>query len=158
MTLRFITFILLLTLVLAACGTQSTPEPTTEPQPEPTQPAEASAAEAEETPELSDIAQAGQVVFEQFYEEVGFACVTCHYINSDNRLLGPGLLSIEDRFEDYDVETDDLEMYILESIVAPRDFNVPAESPYPENIMPDTYGEFLSEEDLDALVAYILAF
>ena len=66
------------------------------------------------------------------------------------------MLSIEDRFEDYDVEAESLESYIYESIVDPKAFIVPDESPYPENIMPATYAEILSEDEIDALVAYIL--
>lgn len=156
MTLRNITIILLLTVALTACGTESTPEPTIEPSPDPAPPEET--IEAEETPELSEAAQAGKVIFEQFYDEVSFSCVTCHYINSDNRLLGPGLLSIEERFEDYDVEQNNLAEYIRHSITNPRDFIVPDESPFPENIMPDKYGDIFSDEDLDALVAYILSY
>lgn len=154
MILRQIPIILLLTTLLTACGTASTPQPTAEPTPEPEQ----VEATAEVTPELSEVAQAGQVLYEQFYQEAGFSCLTCHYINSDNRLLGPGLLSIEDRFDTYDVEADDLESYIRASITNPRDFIVPDESPYPDNIMPDMYDELFTDDELDALVEYILSF
>jgi len=156
MTSRQITLIVLLTLALTACGTQSTPAP--QPTTEPTEETVTQEATAEVTPELSELALEGKAVFERFYDEVSFACVTCHYASSDNRLLGPGLLSIEERFEDYDTEEDDLEAYIRASILNPRDFIVPDDSPYPENIMPTTYEDILSDDDLDALVAYILSY
>lgn len=153
MTIKSLTLTLILTLLLAACGAASTPEP--EPTDAPT--ATPEPVEAEATPELSDKAAAGKVLFETFYEDVSFSCATCHYVNTDNRLLGPGLLSIEDRFDDYDVDDETLEAYIMTAIVNPRVFIVPDESPYPENIMPATYGDLFTDDELDALVAYILA-
>lgn len=155
MTIRHL-FYLLTIATLTACGTNatSTPQPTKEATIE----AAVEATEVEVTAETDPLVLAGKVTFEQFYEDVSFSCSTCHYINSNDRLLGPGLLSIEDRFEDYEVEDEDLESYISTSILNPKLFIVPAESPYPENIMPTTYGDLFSEEELDELVAYILSF
>jgi len=159
MTLRHFILYLITILAITACGSQATPAPDPTNEPPTADASSVSEATAEVTPELSALALEGKVVFEQFYEDVSFACSTCHYINSDDRLLGPGLLSIEDRFEEYDIEDDDdLEDYIIASIVNPRDFIVPDDNPYPENIMPITYGDFLTEDELDALVAYILSF
>lgn len=154
--LRYIIYSLIILLV-SACGTQATatPVPTVAPTPEEVE----EAASAEVTPDLDDpLIALGKETFENFYEEVSFACSTCHYVNSDDRLLGPGLLSIEVRFDEYDIDEDDLEDYIEASIIDPKEFIVPDESPYPENIMPTTYGELFDEEELDALIAYILAF
>lgn len=146
---------LLIIATFTACGTNATSTP------QPTKEATIEAiveATVEVTAEADPLVLAGKTTFTQFYEDVSFSCSTCHYINSNDRLLGPGLLSIEDRFEDYDVEDEDLESYIRTSILNPKLFIVPAESPYPENIMPTTYGDLFSEEEIDELVAYILSF
>ena len=143
--------------LMVGCGTRSTPtpqptaKPTDEPLPTPTE----ESMEAVELPE--DVAK-GKVLFSEFIEEVGFACATCHYTNSDTRLLGPGLLSIEERFADYDVDVDTVELYIKQSILNPGVFIVPDDAPYPENLMPRNYASFLSDDDLDKLITYILSF
>lgn len=99
----------------------------------------------------------GETLFTQFYSEVGFSCASCHYINSDMRLLGPGLLSVEERFETYETDAATLEAYLTESILIPQAFIVPDDSPYPENLMPRTYGDIFSEEEIAELVHYIIA-
>ena len=139
--------LILIVVLVAGCGTEP-PSPTSAPTAEPT------ATEASEAP--VDVSQ-GEALFYQFVEDTGFACKTCHYPNSDERLLGPGLLSIAERFESYDIEADDIESYITESIKDPTAFIVPDDSPFPENIMPATYSEVFTDEELDALVDYILS-
>ena len=47
----------------------------------------------------------------------------------------------------------DSETYIRESILDPADFNV---VDYPDGIMPESLKEDLTEENLDAVVAYLL--
>lgn len=140
---------LLFILILAGCGSNATPTPapTIEPAVLPTH---------EATEEVID--SPGKVLFEQFQEAVGFACVTCHYVQSDNRLLGPGLLNIEQRFEEYDVEAESLEAYMHESILSPAAFIVPADPPFPANIMPRTYGDVFTDEEIDEIITYILSF
>lgn len=149
MRLQLLIFTLIVSLI-TACSSQD----------ESTPPAEATNTAipaAEATPDVVS-ASLGEELFNRFYEEVGFSCANCHYTNSDTRLLGPGLLSIEERFESYEVEAESLETYLVESIVAPEVFIVPDDSPYPANLMPRTYGELLTEDEIDALVEYILSF
>jgi len=151
---KHIVVIMSVLVVATGCGADSTPEPsvvlTVEtpnvPTFEPTTVADAGNADSE-----------GKILFETFREEVGFSCVTCHYIHSDNRLLGPGLLSIEARFATYDTDVPDLETYIRESILMPEVFITPADPPFPENIMPRTYADVFTDEEIDALVEYILS-
>ena len=45
-------------------------------------------------------------------------------------------------------------LYLYNSNIAPNDYIV---SGYPENIMPQNYGETISQEDLADLLAYLLA-
>ena len=145
--------ILILTLALVAgCGTN----PPAQPTPKPTLPA----TPTEEAPTVIDSVESaspGEILFNEFMGEVGFACSTCHYPSSDDRLLGPGLLNIEDRFETYELEVDDLETYIKQSIQDPSAFIVPSDSPYPPNLMPRTYSDILSDDQVDLLVEYILS-
>lgn len=119
-----------------------TPEPTTIPTEEPV----LSAAEAQLV--------FGNQVFHTMNES-GFACVTCHY-TSERRLLGPGLANIEERAFEYNPD-DDIVVYIRNSIIAPTDFITPADPAFPENLMPRNYADLLSNEEIDALVVYILS-
>jgi cytochrome c553 len=86
-----------------------------------------------------------------------WACSLCHNTGAV-RLVGPGMGGIEARFAAYNLNVP-LENYIHDSIVHPNDFIVPADSggAYPPNLMPQNYGELLSEQDLSDLVAYILS-
>ncbi len=111
----------------------------------------------EETPEAVNESP-GRLLFEQFREEVGFACATCHYVSSDNRLLGPGLLSVESRFQSYDIEVENVESYLRESIVTPDAFIAPGEQAYPENIMPRIYADILTDDEINEIIDYILSF
>lgn len=96
----------------------------------------------------------GNTVFHETNES-GFACVTCHY-TSERRLLGPGLANIAVRAADYQPDVD-IAVYVRNSIITPTAFFTPADPAYPANIMPRNYAEILSEEEIDALVAYILS-
>lgn len=147
MFLRIIT-VMLVSVIMAGCGTSaSTPVPTKTPEPEPTV-----SAQQETVPQTN-----GEVLFNTFVEKVGFACATCHYTDSDRRLIGPGLLSIATRFEGYEVEAENLESYLRESILDPHAFLVPETPAYPDNLMPDRYSEIFTEDEIKDLVDYILS-
>jgi mono/diheme cytochrome c family protein len=104
------------------------------------------------TPDNSPRGQ-GEVLFNSSLG--GIACSTCHY-SSERRLIGPGLAGLAERFESYGLEGT-VEEYIHSSIVDPRAFIAHGEPAFPENIMPVNYGELLSEEDIENLIAYILS-
>ncbi|MEO0562614.1 MAG: cytochrome c [Chloroflexota bacterium] len=87
-------------------------------------------------------------------------CSSCHSVDAARvRLVGPGLYAIGS----HDVErieesgAGNVVEYILVSIVEPQAYITPGDDagPYPENLMPQNYGDVLSEEELDALTAYI---
>ena len=143
MMIRLFTLILLVSM-LSACD--SSDDATLDPLDSVTE-------EATEAVEISE----GERIFTTFYDDAGFSCLTCHAVDSDTRRLGPGLLSIEARFETYSIEVVDLDTYIREAIVDPAAFIVPSESPYPVNIMPRNYAEILTEQEIDDLVDYILS-
>jgi len=128
----------------------------------------------------------GEVLFTAVQPENGFACATCHRTDSTERLVGPGLLGVgslthdpsahEDSeagaMGDMDMEAtdehadaeateeahtertvEDVVAYLRTSITHPNDFIVPG---YPESLMPQTYGEILTEAEIDDLIAYLL--
>ena len=79
-------------------------------------------------------------------------CQTCHSLESNVTSFGPtlrGLAAIaETRIEGMDAEA-----YIRQSIIDPNAFIVQG---YQMNIMPIVYGDNLSDEDIDALIAFIM--
>jgi mono/diheme cytochrome c family protein len=94
---------------------------------------------------------AGETIFTTFYAEANFACNTCHLVNSEAQLIGPGLLNVSTRAEDR-VPGESAEEYIRNSILHPSDFVV---SGFPDMLMPHVYPDVLSDADLDNLVAYL---
>lgn len=73
----------------------------------------------------------------------GLGCIGCHVINGEGGGVGPELTNIyADKGEDY----------VRESILAP---NAVVAEGYQPNIMPQNFGERLSEMNLDDLVAYL---
>jgi cbb3-type cytochrome c oxidase subunit III len=71
----------------------------------------------------------------------GLGCVACHMINGDGGAVGPELTNVYDKGEDY----------IKESILMP---NAVLSEGYQGNIMPQTFGEQLSDDNLNDIVAY----
>jgi mono/diheme cytochrome c family protein len=143
----------------------------------------------------------GEVLFNTMKAEVGFACATCHRVDTTERLIGPGLLGIgnpehdpsehdmnamdtekddghtagghgetetegesngestghtthtETPSDDSDMAGNDPVEYIRTSILHPSEFLVPG---YPDNLMPKTYGEIYTEDEINDLVAYLM--
>jgi mono/diheme cytochrome c family protein len=93
----------------------------------------------------------GKEIFNTFYDPVSFSCATCHLAISEERLIGPGLLNIADKAGSY-VPGQTAEQYIHESIVNPSAYVVPD---YPDGLMPQVWGDILSEQDIQDLVAYL---
>jgi mono/diheme cytochrome c family protein len=93
----------------------------------------------------------GQELFNQFIDQVSFACATCHHPTTEERLIGPGLLNISTRAESR-VPGETAEQYIHQSIVNPSAFLVPD---YPDGLMPQVYGEVFSEQDIQDIIAYL---
>ena len=71
----------------------------------------------------------------------GLGCVACHMINGVGGAVGPDLTKVYDKGEDY----------IKESILMP---NAVVVEGYQPNIMPQNFGERVSDQDLNDLVAY----
>jgi cytochrome c2 len=128
-------------------ATPTTP-PTETPMPEPT-------AFGASDPLYDEVAAAdvahGEELFNNIIEGASLACSNCHYIDSEEMLVGPGQLNLlyraADRVEDQGPYT-----YMYNSIVHPNDYIVEG---YPEMVMPQNYEELLSEQDLYDIVAYM---
>ncbi len=80
-------------------------------------------------------------------------CQSCHSIDGATR-VGPtwqGLFGSDRPLADGTTALAD-EAYLLKAIIDP---NVQIEQGFPANVMPQDYGERLTEEEINALIAYI---
>ena len=84
--------------------------------------------------------------------DTGFACANCHNANSDATLVGPGLLDIPNTATTR-VEGELPETYLYNSIVTPSEYLVEG---FVDNLMPQTYTEIYSEEQIHDIVAYLM--
>jgi mono/diheme cytochrome c family protein len=125
----------------------STPAPATNTAVPTTAPTEAEASAAGPTGDPEN----GQVLFNQFIPAANFACSTCHLVDSEAQLIGPGLLNVAERAESRVPGQSALE-YLHNSIVHPSDYVV---ENYPDMLMPQVYGTALTEAEIDDLVAYL---
>lgn len=99
---------------------------------------------------------AGQAAFELMRAEVGFACVTCHYVDQPGRLIGPSLQGVSERAATR-VEGQSAVEYLRNSILHPNDYLVEDETgEYPPSLMPQTYADVLTEQEVNDLIAYLL--
>lgn len=94
--------------------------------------------------EISPEVEAGQRIFQA-------NCSACHSTEKNVVLVGPSLAGISKHAGEV-VEGLSAEEYIRESVLDPAAY---LNEGY-QNVMPATFGQQLDEEDLDALVAYLL--
>lgn len=139
---------LLLTLLLTACGSNTpptvTPVPTATPIP------------ATATPDKQTSVERGLILFTMMQKEAGFACITCHYPYSDDRLIGPGLLGLAERVPDYNPNLS-VAAYLHASIVDPDVFLAPGEPAYSARVMPAKYGDIFTEAEINDLIAFLMS-
>jgi mono/diheme cytochrome c family protein len=132
--------------------TAPTATPTTEPPTATSVPPTEAATEAVVSSEsVPGDAAHGEELFNTFQAQVSFACATCHHFDSEDRLIGPGLLNISTRAETR-VEGESAYDYIHNSIVNPSAFVVPD---YPDGLMPQIYSQILTEQDIEDIIAYL---
>lgn len=105
---------------------------------------------------VSDVDEAVLALGETLYQN-GFgdapACSTCHIIQKDSSSTGPSLVNLHEVAE-YRVDGLDAAAYVRQSIVDPNAYIV---SGYTANFMFPNYDQVLDSEQIDALVAYVLA-
>ena len=93
----------------------------------------------------------GKEYYNTVRAEVNFACATCHHFDSETQLIGPGLLNISTRAETR-VAGESAYEYINNSIVNPGVYVVEG---YPDGLMPRTYKDVWTEEQLNDIIAYL---
>jgi cytochrome c2 len=84
--------------------------------------------------------------------EGAIPCAGCHSHTNDTRMVGPGLLSVAQRAATR-VEGMSAAEYLHQSIVDPSAFVVAGYI----NMMPKDFGTIYTEEEIDALVAFMLS-
>lgn len=95
----------------------------------------------------------GAALFTTMFSEVGFACATCHRVDSDEQLVGPGLLNVASHAAGH-IPGLSVEEYLYQSITDPGAYVVPG---FPDNLMPRTYRELFTDEQIGDLMAYLLS-
>ena len=98
----------------------------------------------------ADVAH-GDTLFHEM-TSTGFACATCHNVDTTDMLVGPGLLGIPERVGER-VPGESAERYLYNSILHPNDYIVET---FPESVMPQTYADVFSTSDIYDLVAYLM--
>ena len=85
-----------------------------------------------------------------------WACAQCHSITPDQaRIIGPGLYGLAAVAGTY-VPGQNAVEYIHDSIVNPNAFIAPGDPPYPPNLMPQNWGDVLTPQELNDVIAYLL--
>ncbi|MCB0194311.1 MAG: c-type cytochrome [Anaerolineae bacterium] len=115
--------------------------------------------EAEEPADEPEAEAAGSDDLEAVFAASG--CVACHAVVEDAPPgVGPNVHGVVGRAEeaiasaDYTGEAETVEEYLRESILNPRIFIEPDYDP----LMPTTYGDTLTDEQIDQLVTYMQGF
>ena len=126
--------VLLVVLSLAACGGDSAP------------------AEGEGEAAAAGDAAAGKQVFEQAMIGTQAGCATCHSLEPGVTLVGPSLAAIGADAVNR-VSGESAEEYLRKSIVAPDDYIAEG---FAAGLMPAALADELTEQQLNALVAFLL--
>lgn len=146
-------------MMAAGCGTYAASNSTLSPREQATtrptlRAASTTPPPATATPQPADNqagdASAGELIF---HEGKGSApaCVTCHAAEAGPFALGPVMTGISQRAGSR-VEGLSAEEYLQQSILQPGEFLVPGFRP----MMPPTYGENLTEQDIADIIAYLM--
>lgn len=97
------------------------------------------------TPTLTSLESQGRRVFESY-------CSRCHETTGETVIVGPSLAGIATRGSER-IQGMDADAYIRNSIEDPGGYSVEG---FPEGLMPTDLKDQLTQEDLDAIVAYLL--
>ncbi len=104
-----------------------------------------------ELPASADPSQ-GDQIFHKFNPITGMACATCHRTDSEERLIGPGLLHVGQRAATR-VNGLTAIAYIYQSIIDPSAYVVDG---YPD-IMPKNWAKALTQAQIENVIAYLLS-
>ncbi|GAB5490386.1 MAG: hypothetical protein Phog2KO_06010 [Phototrophicaceae bacterium] len=96
-----------------------------------------------------------------FIANAGSPCSTCHLVNSEDPLVGPGQLNVfarvVERIENGEIEEDSPYVYLYNSIVHPNDYlTLNSDGVAYPAAMPLVYGDFLTDAEIYDLIAYLV--
>jgi L-cysteine S-thiosulfotransferase len=97
-------------------------------------------------------AAAGKKLFASAVIGTQAGCITCHSLTPDEVIVGPAMAGIASRAGSR-VPGQSAEEYIRESILNPEAHLVEG---FPSGTMPQVWGDELSDEQLNQIVAYLL--
>lgn len=78
-------------------------------------------------------------------------CAACHSLEAEVILVGPSMAGIAERADENELGLDARD-YLQESILEPAKVLTPGFT----NMMPPVYGQSLSTEDLEAVIAFLM--
>lgn len=97
-------------------------------------------------------AAAGEQLFASAVIGTQAGCITCHSLTPDEVIVGPSMAGIASRAGDR-VPGQSAEEYLRESILNPNAYLVDT---FPASTMPQVWGDELSAEQVDQLIAYLM--
>ena len=95
---------------------------------------------------------AGENIYYETASGVNAGCRICHSLVKDERIIGPSFYGIADRAGER-IPGMTAEEYLRQSIIEPNAFVV---SGYPEGQMIQTFGDLLTEEQIQDLIAFLM--
>jgi cytochrome c2 len=95
---------------------------------------------------------AGKQIYYENASGVNAGCRICHSLEKGERIIGPSFYGIADRARER-VPGMTAEEYLRQSILEPNAFVVPG---YPEGQMLQTFGDILTEEQIQDLIAFLM--
>jgi mono/diheme cytochrome c family protein len=98
-------------------------------------------------------ASAGEALFAQTLIDTQPGCITCHSLEPGVTTVGPSVANIGAEAETR-VSGQSAADYLLSAIVEPQAYVVEG---FSAGIMPATYGDVLTEQQINDLVAYLLS-
>lgn len=99
----------------------------------------------------ADVA-AGKELFASTVIGTQAGCITCHSLTPDEVIVGPSMAGIASRAGSR-VSGQSAEEYLRESILNPDAYLVEG---FPAGTMPQVWGEELSDEQVNQLIAYLM--
>lgn len=94
----------------------------------------------------------GERLFQMFQPAAGISCAACHRVDSEERLVGPGLLNVSIHAAGR-IPGKSAEQYLRESILDPSAYVVDGY----QDLMPKTWSKVFTPQQIDDLVAYLMA-
>jgi L-cysteine S-thiosulfotransferase len=96
--------------------------------------------------------KAGEQLYYEAASGVNAGCRICHSLTKDERIIGPSFYGIADRATER-IPGMSAEEYLRQSIIDPNAYIVEG---YPEGQMIQNFGDILTEEQINDLIAFLM--